>query len=234
MSSQGALSTSQGIGRLWLFSAYALFLLTANVMHFEGTTDAVVIVATCVLWLVLLVDYVRQTMLAEDRSRFLRQSLAYPLYLISIIFVTAHNPWIIAVPLIVGFVMQLRRVAAGHASVFALGLAAFTVVMATVGIVYAERNEPDSPLRDIGSAATWSLARILQLRGFDGGNPLSEDGEALSFIIAIAGLLVAALLTAQLVSWVVGGRHDGNTARTSETAPASEAARASDTERTTP
>lgn len=195
---------------MWLFAAYALLLLTENVMHFEGATNALLVAGTSILWVLLLVDYVHQIARAENRSRFLLRSLDYPIYLLCIVFVTDHNPWVIAVPLIVGFVMRLRRVAAGHAAGFALGLASFIVVIATLGVVYAEQTEPDSQLRDVGAAATWSLARIIHLRGYNGGDPLSADGQALSFVIAIAGLLVAALLTAEIVSWVIGDRQPGD------------------------
>lgn len=205
--------TSEGIGRLWLFAAYALLLLTENVMHLDGTAIAAIVVATTALWLALLVDYVRQIAKAEDRPRFLRLSLGYPIVLLTLPFVTAHEPWAVAVPLVVGFVLQLRQVAAGHALTFALGLSAFVAVLATVGVVYAEQSQPESRLRDWESAATWSVSILLHLRGYDPGKPLSDDGIALSFVLSVTGFLVAALLTARIVSWVIGDKPKTNDTR---------------------
>lgn len=204
MSSREPLATSQGIGRLWLFAAYALLLLTENVMHTEGTVTIAIIVATSALWLAMLVDYVRLLARAEDRARVLRRSLGYPFMLVTLPFATTHEPWAVAIPLVIGFILQLRQVAAGHALTFALGLSAFAAVLATVGVVYAEQSEPQSRLRDWEAAATWSVSILLHLRGYDPGKPLSDDGIALSFVLSVAGFLVAALLTARIVSWVIG------------------------------
>lgn len=198
--------------RLSLFSAYALVLLAENILHFEGSSQWLVSAATCALWLCLAADYVIQIVRAGSHRRaFLRASLAYPLYLLTLPFVTAHNPWVVAVPLIIGFVLQVRVVAAGRAVTFALGLTAFIAVLTTAGVVYAEQDEPTSRLKEWPNAATWAVARLIHLRGYNTGNPKSPDGIALSFVLAVTGLLVAALLTAQLVSWVIGGtagRHD--------------------------
>ena len=201
--------------RLSLFSAYALVLLAENILHFEGSSQAMTSAATCALWLCLLADYVAQIVRAGSQRRsFLKASLGYPLYLLTLPFVTAHNPWVVAVPLIVGFVIQVRLIAAGRAVTFALALTTFIAVLATAGVVYAEQDEPTSRLREWPDAATWAIARLIHLRGYNTGNPKSPDGIALSFVLAVTGLLVAALLTAQLVSWVVGqkdGKHDERT-----------------------
>ena len=190
--------------RLSLFSLYALGLVAENVLHFEGAQTTALVAFVSVLWIGLLVDFVRQLRSAADRGRFVRQNFGYPISLALIAFATSHNIWVIAIPLIVGFVVQLRRLSVGNAVTFAFVLSGFMAVLATAGILYAERNEPNSPITDWGSAATWTIARLLQLRGFEPGNPTSPDGVALSFIVAMIALVVGALLTAQIVRWVIG------------------------------
>lgn len=206
----GLPSPAADVLRLVLFSSYAITLLTLNVMHFEREATLTVDALAIALWLALVLDYARQWRAAPSRRSFLRRSLAYPIYLATIVFVTAHSPWLLAIPLIVGFVLQLRQVAAGHALTFALVLFSFIGVLATAGVVYAEQSEPESTLRDWPTAASWAIAHLIHLRGYSPGNPLSEDGIALSFILAICGLIVAALLTAQIVSWVVGSQRTGD------------------------
>lgn len=194
--------------RVALFAAYAITLLTLNVMHFEGEATFALDGLAILLWLALAVDFVVQLRAAPTRRAFILQNLSYPLYLATIVFITAHSPWLLVLPLIVGFILQLRQVAAGHALTFALVLFTFIGVLATAGVVYAEQDEPESTLRDWPTAASWAIAHLIHLRGYDPGNPLSEDGIALSFVLAICGLLVAALLTAQIVSWVVGSQRE--------------------------
>jgi len=200
----GLPSPAVDVLRLVLFSAYAITLLTLNVMHFEREATLAVDALAIALWLALALDYALQWRAAESRRSFLRLALAYPIYLATIVFVTAHSPWLLAIPLIIGFILQLRQVAAGRALTFALVLFSFVGVLATAGVVYAEQSEPESTLRDWPTAASWAIAHLIHLRGYSPGNPLSEDGIALSFVLAICGLIVAALLTAQIVSWVIG------------------------------
>lgn len=199
---------SREAARLALVAGYAVALLSLNVMHFEGRPAAALTAITLALWVALLIDYASQIRHAPDRRIFLRHSLGYPITLLTLPFVTAHNPWLVAVPLLIGFVLQLRRMAAGHAATFALALFTFVAVLATAGVVYAEQDEPTSKLRDWPSAATWAVARLIHLRGYATGNPKSPDGQGLSFVLAISGLLVAALLTAKIVSWVVGSERE--------------------------
>lgn len=190
--------------RLSLFSLFAIALAAENILHFERAQTAWLVVIIGMLWIALLVDYLRQLRSAADRRSFIRQNLGYPVYLATVVFATSHNIWVIAIPLIGGFVLQLRRLSVGNAVTFAFVLSGFTAVLATAGILYAERNEPNSPITDWGSAATWTVARLLQLRGFEPGNPTSPDGIALSFVVAMIALVVGALLTAQIVHWVIG------------------------------
>lgn len=203
-------SPAVGVLRLVLFSAYAITLLTLNVMHFEREATLAVDALAITLWIALALDYALLWRAAQSRRTFLRVSIAYPIYLVTIVFITAHSPWLLAIPLIVGFVLQLRQVAAGRALTFALVLFLFIGVLATAGVVYAEQSEPESTLRDWPTAASWAIAHLIHLRGYSPGNPLSEDGIALSFVLAICGLIVAALLTAQIVSWVVGSQRAGD------------------------
>lgn len=113
-------------------------------------------------------------------------------------------------PLILGSVLRLRQVAAGHALTLTLVLFSFIRVLAIAGVVYAERGEPESTLRDWPTAASQAIPHRTHLRGDSPDNPLSEDGIALSFALANCGLIVAALLTAQIASWVVGSQRTGD------------------------
>ncbi len=197
-----------GVLRLTLFSAYAVTLLALNVMHFERAPTWGLDALAVVLWSALAVDYARRLRATRGRRSFVLRNLGYPIYLVTLPFVASHNPWLVALPLIVGFVLQLRQVAAGHVLTFALVLFTFIGVLATAGVVYAEQDQPDSPLSDWPTAASWAVANLIHLRGYDPGSPQSEDGIALSFVLAVCGLLVAALLTAQVVSWVIGSQRN--------------------------
>lgn len=206
MTSSGHPIPWRELARLGLLAGYSLVLLAENLLHFEGRTVVALSIVTVVLWLALLVDYVRQMARATNRRTAFRRLLGYPIVLVTLPLVTAHEPWLVMIPVVVGFILQLRQISAGHALTFALGLSAFMAVLATAGVVYAEQSEPESKLRDWGTAASWSISMLLHLRGYDPGKPLSDDGIALSFVLSVTGFLVAALLTAQIVSWVIGDK----------------------------
>lgn len=195
-----------GLLRLTLFGAYAVTLLVLNVMHFERAPTWGLDALAVMLWGALALDYARRLRATHARRSFVLRNLGYLIYLATLPFVASHNPWLVALPLIVGFVLQLRQVAAGQALTFSLVLFTFIGVLATAGVVYAEQDQPDSPLSDWPTAASWAVANLIHLRGYDPGSPQSEDGIALSFVLALCGLMVAALLTAQVVSWVVGSQ----------------------------
>lgn len=190
--------------RLSAFAAYALALVAKNIMHFERAVALPLAATVIVLWLLIAADYVVQLTHSTSRVAFVRSQPSYPVMLATLPFVTAHNPWVVALPLVTGFVLQLRRAAAGQATVFAVGLSTFMVVLATAGVVYAEQNEPNSTLKDWRAAATWAFAVITHLRGYEAGSPQSPDGIALSFVVALAGLLTATLLASRIVVWMIG------------------------------
>lgn len=194
------------LARLGLLAGYSLALLAENTLHFEGRAVLALSITTVLLWLALVVDYVRRLVRATNRRAEFRHLIGYPIVLLTLPLVISHQPWLVAIPLVIGFVLQLRQITAGHALTFALALASFVAVLATAGVVYAEQSEPESNLRDWGTAASWSVSILLHLRGYDPGKPLSEDGIALSFVLSVTGFLVAALLTAQIVSWVIGDK----------------------------
>lgn len=206
MTSSGPPVPWRELARLGLLAGYSLVLLAENLLHFEGRAVLALGIVTVVLWLAILADYVWQLARATDRRRAFRRLLGYPIVLMTLPLVTAHEPWLVVIPLVMGFIIQLRQIAAGHALTFALALSAFMAVLATAGVVYAEQSEPESKLRDWGTAASWSISMLLHLRGYDPGKPLSDDGIALSFVLSVTGFLVAALLTAQIVSWVIGDK----------------------------
>jgi len=199
---QGAIE----LARLVAFAAYALGLLAENIMHFERQVSLPLTAAVVVLWLVIAADYAMRINHATSRVSFVRGHLSYPIVLVSIVLVTSHNPWLVALPLIVAFVLQLRETTTGHAVSFSLGLGLFMIVLATAGVVYAERNEPESALREWPDAAAWAVATVIHLRGYRADTPLSQDGVVLAFVVSLAGLVVGAIIGAKIIEWVIGQR----------------------------
>ncbi len=190
--------------RLGLLSVYALVLLAMKVMHLERQVDLALVALDVALWSLVLAIYVHGVRGASGRWAFVRANLGYPVFLVAPVLALGVSEWLLAAILIAGYVLQLRGIAAGHAVTFSLGLVAFIALVCTVGMVYAEQSVPTSPLRDWQSAWIWTFVRMTQMRGYEPGSPQSPDGIALSFIVGLTSLLVAGLLTAQIVSWLIG------------------------------
>ena len=191
--------------RMSVFALYGLVILTQDIMQFEGRQDAALWAVEILLWVVLLADYLRGIRQAADRRRYLLRNLGYPVFLATGLLIPFDNPWVVALPLIVGYTLQLRSLAAGHAFGFSFGLIGFIMLTATLGMYVAEQQEEESDLRDVGSVLNWLVVTLFRIRGAQAGRPVSDEGQALAFVVGLVALVAAGLFTAQIVTWVVGG-----------------------------
>ena len=194
------------IGRLLLVSAYSIALLVIDALHFDQEVAWGIGTVAVLLWLAILADFVWGLVRSGDRKQQLWTHLGYPILLLAPLFVIPYWTAPLALALLVAYILELRQLTAGQGFAFSAVLVAFVAVVATWALVYSESKDPTSELGDWKSATLWTLANLLRMRSQ--GEPTTEDGEFVGYVLAVCALLVASLFTAQLVTWVIGSSRE--------------------------
>lgn len=221
--------------KLLIITVYALCVLWfffdgrewETVADMEFTPDSIAAATVgAVLWVGLAVYFVRGLMRADNRGAYLRAHLGIPLLLVAVVF--TYFVWLpaVALALIVGgFILELPHHTRDHELTTALALIVFVSLIVTIGLVRVESTEQDSKLSSISNGLSWTIARLLEAEyvpfGHDVENmievqPLTPDGRDLAAVLAVCGVLFAALIVGAVVSWLTR-RANEDDADTSET-----------------
>lgn len=194
--------------RLVVIGLFSIALIFSDALDFAGRPDAVLDVLVWIGWGLLLLDYVRGVVAAPDRRQYLRARLGMPLILIAPIFVLPDAPFWLLLFLVVGYILELRSVSAGEAFAFSFGLVMFVVAVSAVAIHLLEGGNPESEFSTWSGTTKWAIASLFQIDNVSGG-PVTDDGKTLSLVVGAAAILAATLFTAQIVTWIIGSRGDG-------------------------
>lgn len=189
-----------------VIALYSLALLCIDFLNLERSFDFGLGVFAVIMWVLLLADYWSLIAHATDRRQTVKRHLGYPLLLLAPLLILPDLTGLLLLVVLVAYVLELRRMATGRAFTFSFGLILFVTALATTAMVYSERQDPQSPLGDWGEAFTWSFVSLIRLSSVTPPKPLTEDGKALTFVVGACALLAASMLTAQLVTWVVGSQ----------------------------
>lgn len=192
--------------RMSLFSVYGVVIIGQDVADLETQPGRFLWAVDVVLWAALLVDYIVQIRRAEDKRRFLLANLGYPLFLITGALIPFDNPWLVGIPLLVGYALQVRELAAGHALTFSVVLVLFILVISSVSLYIVERDQPETTIASPGDAFAWSLARVFRVYSGNATNPVSSTGQDIAFLIGMAAIVTAGLFSGQVIRWLI---HDG-------------------------
>ena len=190
-------------GRLALISAYSLILLALDDLQISAA-DPLLISIAAVLWLLLAIDLFWALRAAPRRLVALGRRVGCLLLLIAPLLIGPDLQWELFVVIVVAYVLELRGVAAGRAFAFSFGLVVFIGLLATFGMMLAERNDPASRLGTLHEAGAWSLTTLLRLPGFRPYQPVTSDGRLLTLVVGTCALLAASFFTAQIVNWIRG------------------------------
>lgn len=199
---------ARNLVRLVVISGYALTLLALDDLHLGQGADVALTIACGVLWLVLAVDLGVGIWRGPTRAAVIRAHLGYLPLLVAPVFVGPDLQWGVLLLVLIGYVLEVRRVARGRAVAFSFGLVVFVAVIATWTMVLVERADPRSELGSVGEASAWAVSTLLRVPGFRSSQPVTQDGRLLTLVVGVCAVLAATFLTAQLVTWVVGVRGD--------------------------
>jgi cytochrome c biogenesis factor len=155
------------------------------------------------MWLIILVatviDIVHRRRARESRLARLSDIAM----LLTPLPILINLPGLAVVLLVVGYVLQLRRISAGQVFFFVLFGSLGTVVMGTIALVGAEAQNPNAPLAQPITAAEFTMATLFRLTSVKVGLPLTEEGQVITTVLQIVSALFLGALYGGLLTWAV-------------------------------
>lgn len=112
-------------------------------------------------------------------------------------------PALCIILLVAGYIMQLRRISAGQAFMFALIGSIGAIVLGTIALIGAESVRAGSELAQPINAIEYTAARIFRLTSVDVGRPVTAEGEAIGTILQIFSAIFLGALYGGLLAFVV-------------------------------
>ncbi len=189
--------------RMTLFSVYGLVIIGQDIVNYGNHENISLWVVDVVLWALLLIDYIRRIRHAENRRAFVLSNLGYPIFLLTGALIPIDHPWLVALPLILGYALQVRELAAGHVLVFSSALVMFILAISSLLLYLVERNQPNTDFTSPSSTFSWAIARLFRIYGTNTGAPVSAQGQEIAFVMGVAAIVAAGLFTGQLIRWLV-------------------------------
>ncbi len=161
----------------------------------EATEDALIAV-----YCVFVVDYLARLWLAQPRGKWFRRHL-WELPIILLPFLRPLRLLSIAV-----VVKTLER-AVGHTIrgrvIIYTACGAVTVVYAaSVAILEAERDQPESGVHTFGDAVWWAMTTVTTV-GYGDLKIVTGEGRLIAVALMMGGITLLGVITATLASWIV-------------------------------
>ena len=153
-----------------------------------------------VTWVLFVVDYIVNLMLAPLRGRWFIRNL--------------HELVILALPIfrplrllrLVSLLKVVHRAAGsalrGRILTYVLGAAALLTYVGALAVLDAETNVEDANITTFGDAMWWALATITTV-GYGDHYPVTMLGRFVAAGLMIGGIAVLGVVTASMASWLV-------------------------------
>jgi len=188
-------------------------------VHDVGRTVLWIILAA--MWAVILaamiLDIIHRRRTQE--SRLVRMSDVAMLLTPLPIFI--NLPGLAIVFLVVGYVLQLRRISAGQVFMFVLLGSVGTIIMGSIALLGAEAQNPNAPLAQPGAAAEFTVATLFRLTSLKVGAPLTDEGQIIVTVLQIVSAIFLGALYGGLLTWAVrDSRSSKSTSRQTSTTDA--------------
>jgi voltage-gated potassium channel len=209
----------------WPLAATALIFLAAYSIEVlaHPRFDAAMEVVMNVTWGVFVVDYLVRLILAPDRPRwFLRHLLD-----LAIVALPLLRPLRLLrlILLIVAFQKAIGGAIRGRIVIYTASGAIMLIYAAALALLEAERNVPDSHIKNFGDAV-WSSIETVTTVGYGDVAPVTDRGRMIAVALMIGGISLVGLVTATLASWIVQRVGEEDTAQQAATASQIDALRA--------
>jgi hypothetical protein len=140
------------IARLAFISVYCLTIILAGFGHWGPSTVRILNAIVAVLWVWLLIMWIRQVRGQTGRLAFVLRRPALPMLLIAPLFLILFWDPIWFILIVVAFILELRQLSAGDGFTFSFVLIVFVGVMSGLTMVELENNQQSSGIHGPGDA----------------------------------------------------------------------------------
>ena len=184
-----------GIALLFLI-AYAWEIIADLTGPAEQLTDTL-ITAT---WLIFLVDYVVNLVLADNRWRWFSRHI----FDLLIVVLPMLRP-LRLLRLVTLLTIRNRtagRAFRGRVVVYVAGASALLVFVASLAMLDAERGSPGSIINTFGDALWWAFVTVTTV-GYGDYFPVTFEGRLIAVGLMLGGIALLGVVTATIASWIV-------------------------------
>ena len=192
------------IARLAFISVYCLTIILAGFGHWGPSTVRILNAIVAVLWVWLLIMWIRQVRGQTGRLAFVLRRPALPMLLIAPLFLILFWDPVWFILIVVAFILELRQLSAGDGFTFSFVLIVFVGVMSGLTMVELENNQESSGIHGPGDAFAWAFGSLLHIETGTDFAPTTPDGRFLGVVVSVCGILAASMFTAKLVAWILG------------------------------
>ncbi|MFR9804872.1 potassium channel family protein [Pseudonocardia sp. RS010] len=165
-----------------------------------ATTETRIDIALTGIWAIFGADYLVRLALARRRGRFVRAHLLDLLVLLLPMFRQLRVLRIVTVISVLN--RQLREDFRGRVTVYVAGTVVLVGFVASLAVLDAERDAPDSSITTFGGALWWTLTTISTV-GYGDRYPVTVEGRIVASALMIAGIALLGVVTASIASWFV-------------------------------
>ncbi|HXV91784.1 MAG TPA: ion channel [Pseudonocardia sp.] len=151
-------------------------------------------------WAAFGADYLVRLVLAERKWRYVGTHLLELLVLVLPFFRPLRA---LRVLMVLGVLnRQLRDDFRGRVAIYVAATVALVTFVASLAVLEAERDAPDSSITTFGDAVWWTLTTITTV-GYGDRYPITAEGRVIAATLMIAGIGLLGIVTASLASWFV-------------------------------
>jgi voltage-gated potassium channel len=145
-------------------------------------------------------DYLVRIALARNRWRFVRTHLLDLVILALPMFRQLRALRLITVVSVLN--RQLRDDARGRVVFYVVGTVVLIGFVASIAVLDAERDAPDSSITTFGDAVWWTMTTISTV-GYGDRYPVTPEGRLVAVSLMVAGIALLGVVTASIASWFV-------------------------------
>lgn len=163
----------------------------------EGLLSAARVVNLAV-WLVFALDLAVRVALAENRVRWLAR---HPIDVLTVAL-PALRPLRVLRVFTAGHSLLTRRGGLVKTGQVVLLSASLLILIGALGVLDAERGDPDATIRSFGDALWWAMATVTTV-GYGDLYPVTTAGRWVAAALMLLGISVLGVVTAGVAAWFV-------------------------------
>jgi voltage-gated potassium channel len=188
----------------WPLTAAAILFLVCYTLEVIGDLSGPGAVITDALiaatWVIFLVDYIANLVLAPQRWRWFRTHVMDLL----IVVLPVLRP--LRLLRLVTLLRVLQRTAGtafrGRIILYVAGASVLLIYLAALATLDAERSAPGATITTFGNALWWAFVTITTV-GYGDFSPITITGRLIAGGLMLGGVALLGIVTATLASWIV-------------------------------